>query len=160
MNYYDQALENLKKENYDLAAEYFFNHLYHNNSNKDYPLSDYLCNYNYNHINTINFKEIMNNVKKYYINIIEDNKDKEIKASSYAKLGMISFYINNDFLESFNLVYDLSDNHLLLNNIGLILLKNGKINEAIQFFKKAIKISNNSIPEIVFNLHTAYSYNN
>lgn len=158
MNYYDQALENLKKENYDLAAEYFFNHLYYNNSNKDYPPSDYLCNYN--HIDTINFKEIMNNVKKYYINIIEHNQDKEIKASSYAKLGMISFFINNDFLEFFNLVYDLSDNYLLLNNIGLVLLKNGKTNESIRFLEKAIKISNNSIPEIGFNLHTAYSYNN
>ncbi|ANN64612.1 hypothetical protein SZ47_12410 [Brachyspira hyodysenteriae] len=159
MNYYDKALENLKNENYDVAADYFFSHLYCNNSIKDYPPSEYLCKYNHTDIIT---EEIRNNVKEYYRNIIEQNQDdNEIKASSYARLGMILFYIDKDnFMELFNLVYNLSNNYFLLNNIGLILLKNGKRNESVQFLEKAKKISNSSIPEIVFNLHTAYSYNN
>lgn len=153
MNFYNEAIKSLKEKNYDNAAKNFFNHIYYNNS-EGYPSSE-----NYSIIEDI--EEIRYKTKEYYFNIINLSSDDKIKACSYAKLGIIYFYIDNkNFIEYFNEVYLLSKDYYLLNNIGIVFLKNGKYDMAIKFLEKSKELSNSLVSGVLYNLHTAYLMNN
>lgn len=153
MNFYDKAIKSLKEKNYDDAAKNFFNHIYYNNS-KGYPKSE-----NYSIIEDI--EKIRYGTKEYYFNIINvPSYGDEIKAYSYAKLGIIYFYIDNkNFIEYFNKVYLLSKDYYLLNLIGIVFLKNGKYDMAIKFLEKSKELSNYLVSGVLYNLHTAYLMN-